>query len=199
MPHKITQNTTSMLRKMNFFLFLALISLTFFTGCDDDDTLPPNEVELITTLIYTLTPVGGGAPAVFTFRDLDGDGGNPPVVTTATLRSGLTYTGSITVLNESETPAEDITEEIEEEDDEHQFFFTIGSGLNLSIAYADTDEDGNPIGLATTATAAAASSGNLTITLRHEPNKSATGVATGDITNAGGETDIAVTFEVTIQ
>jgi len=36
--------------------------------------------------------------------------------------------------------------------------------------------------------------GGLRITLRHEPNKTAAGVQNGDITNAGGETDIEVTF-----
>ena len=34
----------------------------------------------------------------------------------------MTYSGTMTLLNESETPAEDITIEIQEEDDEHQFF-----------------------------------------------------------------------------
>lgn len=188
------------MRTSYFFFVLLLGSLVFFSGCDDDEQpMPPNEEELITTLIYTLTPSTGGAPVVFTFRDLDGDGGNAPVITNGTLQSGVTYTGAVSVLNESETPTEDVTEEIEEEDDEHQFFFAFGSGLNLTIAYNDADSDGNPLGLATTAVAGAASSGNLTITLRHEPNKTAAGVRDGDITNAGGETDIEVTFVVTIQ
>jgi hypothetical protein len=40
--------------------------------------------------------------------------------------------------------------------------------------------------------------GNLTVTLRHLPNKSALGVSTGDITNAGGATDAYVSFPVTV-
>jgi hypothetical protein len=35
--------------------------------------------------------------------------------------------------------------------------------------------------------------------LRHEPNKDALNVASGEITNAGGETDIEVSFPVTIK
>ena len=35
--------------------------------------------------------------------------------------------------------------------------------------------------------------------LRHKPNKSGNGVQSGDITNAGGETDIVVTFELDVQ
>lgn len=189
-----------MMRTSYLFFVLLFGSLVFFSGCDDDDQpMPPNEEELITTLTYTLTPSTGGAPVVFTFQDLDGDGGNAPVITNGTLQAGVTYTGALSVLNESETPTEDITEEIEEEDAEHQFFFAVGSGLNLAISYTDADADGNPVGLATTAVAGAASSGNLTITLRHEPNKTAAGVRDGDMTNAGGETDIEVTFAVTIQ
>ena len=40
---------------------------------------------------------------------------------------------------------------------------------------------------------------SYTITLRHEPAKTATGVSGGDITNAGGETDIEVVFDVTVE
>jgi hypothetical protein len=48
----------------------------------------------------------------------------------------------------------------------------------------------NPIGLDFSfATWTAGGAGTLRITLRHLPNKSATGVASGDITNADGETD----------
>lgn len=101
-------------------------------------------------------------------------------------------------MNESESPAEDITEEIEEEDDEHQFFFTSSVG-GWSVSYDDADGEGNPVGLATKLTTTGAGSGSLTVILRHEPDKSASGVAGGSITNAGGETDIEVTFDVEVK
>ena len=54
-------------------------------------------------------------------------------------------------MNEAESPAEDITEEISTEALEHQFFFA--SSINdLNVAYADTDDEGNPLGLASTVT-----------------------------------------------
>ena len=34
--------------------------------------------------------------------------------------------------------------------------------------------------------------------LKHEPNKSAAGVAGGDVTNAGGETDAEMEFPITV-
>lgn len=177
---------------------LATFVLTAFFACEKDEPEIPNEEELITTVTYTLTPDGGGTPVVLSFQDLDGDGGNAPVITGGTLAANATYTGSLELLNEEESPAEDITEEIEEEDAEHQFFFsTTVSGLTIS--YNDVDGDGNPVGLATTLATADAGSGSITIILRHEPDKSASGVANGVIDNAGGETDIEVTFDVEVK
>ncbi len=45
-----------------------------------------------------------------------------------------------------------------------------------------------------TLTTGVAGTGTLTFTLRHEPTKPNTGLS-----DAGGETDITVTFDVTIQ
>lgn len=184
--------------KLTNVLSLLALAALILGGCKSDDPEPVNEEELITTLIYELTPAAGGTPVTFTFRDLDGDGGDPPVIEAGKLDATTSYTGKITVLNEQETPAEDITEEVEEEDEEHQFFFTVSSA-NLTVTYADMDADGNPVGIATTADTGTPSTGTLTIVLRHEPVKDAAGVSDGDITNAGGETDIEVTFEVVIE
>ena len=61
------------------------------------------------------------------------------------------------------------------------------------------DDDGNPIGLSLTLTTGAAGTGKVTVTLIHEPMKDASGVSGGDIANAGGEEDIAQTFNVVVQ
>ena len=186
---------------MNFkyLMFALLLTGVLFTSCDDDDPQPENEEEVITTLTMTFAPDGGGTPVTFQFKDVDGDGGNAPTITNGTLAANTTYNVSLELLNESETPVEDITEEIKDEDDEHQFFFQVSGDLNLSFAYADADGNGNPVGLETVMLTSGPSSGTLRVTLRHEPDKSASGVNTGDITNAGGETDIEVDFDVTIQ
>ena len=181
---------------------LSIILLIFaLASCEKEepeDPIIPNEEEVITTLTYTLTPVGAGDVVVFNFQDLDGDGGNDPVLTEGTLAVNSVYTGALVLLNETETPAENITEEVEEEADEHQFFFT-STLSDLTIAYTDTDSDGNPVGITSELTTGAAGSGVMTIVLRHEPNKDAAGVAAGDISNAGGETDIEVDFTVNVE
>lgn len=180
-----------------FILLLFPFSI-FLTSCEKDDPIIVEEEEVITTLTYTLTPNGGGTPVILSFSDPDGDGGNEPVITDGTLAINQIYTGTLQLLNEAEDPTEEITEEIEEEDEEHQFFFQT-SLSDLTISYEDQDADGNPVGLNTTVSTGEAGSGTITITLRHEPNKSAAGVSEGDITNAGGETDIEVTFNVNVE
>lgn len=176
-------------------MFIAALA---FAGCSKDNApTPVNEEELITTVILEFTDNNGNM-ARFTYRDLDGTGPDTAIVVNDTLLANTNYSASVTFLNESETPAEDITEEVREEGADHQLFFGLTPILNLSFEYADSDANQNPIGLLTNFSTGAASNGALSLTLRHEPNKSASGVAEGDISNAGGETDVAVSFMVHI-
>lgn len=176
------------------FLGLVLLSLN---ACKDDPE-PVNESELITTLTINLTPQGGGIPKTFSFRDLDGDGGNAPIITSDVLSPNTVYNATLAVLDESKAVAENITEEVEEEGAEHQFFYVV-TGANLTVAYKDTDSNGKPVGIETTFSTGAAGNGTMKVILRHEPDKNASGVSAGDPANAGGETDIEVTFDIKVQ
>jgi hypothetical protein len=176
---------------------LILCSFVSFSACEKDPQVP-NEEELITTLTYTLTPVTGGDPVIFSFRDLDGDGGQEPVVVLGRLDTNTVYNGVVKLLNESISPATDITAEVEEESVDHQFFYTFAD-VNASYVYTDMDAENNPVGITTRVTSGAASEGLLTILLRHLPDKFASGVSEGDISNAGGETDIEVSFLLIIE
>ncbi|WP_053992507.1 hypothetical protein [Mangrovimonas sp. TPBH4] len=185
--------------------FLPLLFVApFVTSCssDDDTPAPVNEEEVITTLTATFVPVGGGTTVTLQTQDLDGDGPDAPVVTVSgAFASNTTYNGSVEFLNELESPAEDITEEVEEEGDEHQIFYTTTNDLG-TFSYNDSDADGNPIGVEFTFQTVETSTtleGVMTIILRHEPNKDATGVSDGDITNAGGETDIQTSFNISVE
>ncbi len=185
----------SILFPVTTFLVVLLLALS---SCQPEDPIVPNEEEVITSLIYTLTPAGGGTPVVFSISDPDGDGGNAPTITNGVLQANKTYNGVITLFNETENPAEAIHPEVLAEGAEHQFFFenTLDS---ITVAYADQDANGQGIGLQTTFTTGAAEQGTLQVILRHEPNKTAAGVAIDNATPAGGETDIEVTFNVDIQ
>jgi hypothetical protein len=176
-------------------LFLSAITL-LAVSCSNDDNGPVNEEEVITTVTTTLT--GGGQVITLNSRDLDGDGPNAPVVNVSgNLAANTTYTCTVSFLNETESPAEDITAEVEEEGVDHQVFYQLPTALG-TFTYTDLDLNGKPIGLTFSLTTGNAGAGNLTVTLRHLPNKSAAGVASGDITNAGGSTDALVTYPVTV-
>ena len=189
--------------KKQIFLLLLLILSLVFTGCSEDDdhddhSHPVNEQEVITTVEVTLTD--GDNTYVLSWEDLDGDGPDEAVVTGGTMPAG-TYSGDIQLYNKTVDPSDEeyvITTEILEEDEEHQFFFNTINGLDATAVYTDMDSEGNPIGQQFGLTANV-SSGGLNVVLLHEPDKNAAGVPDGDMTNAGGETDIDITFPIIVQ
>ena len=95
-------------------------------------------------------------------------------------------------------PVEDITVEVGEEGLEHQFFYTF-SDANITKEYTDQDVENKPIGITTKIITRDPSEGMMTIVLRHLPDKSAAGVMAGDVANAGGETDIEVSFTLSVE
>ncbi len=193
-------------------LSTLIVGGILFASCsnDDDNPAPINEGELITTMKISL--VDGSDTVTLTVKDEDGEEGpaKPVIDISGNLKANTRYSGSVELLNESETPAELINEEIEAEADEHQFFYETSAALNITTAYTDKEsdykkEDGtsftttNPVGLTFTVTTTDAGTGTFTVTLKHEPNKAAEGVAEGNISNAGGNTDITQSFDITVQ
>ena len=169
---------------------------------DDDHGHGPGEEELITTLKLTITPSGGGSALTVQFQDLDGEGGNAPVVDRIVVDAGTDYDGAVQVLNELETPPENITEEVEEEAEAHQFFFeTLGGFSPATVAYADKESDygtnsgaDHPVGLAFTLSVPEnAQSGQFRVILSHFDDAPKDGV------NQSDETDIDVTFQVEVR
>lgn len=185
---------------MKFLSFGIFALLLASCSSDDNTNAPVNEEEVITTVIATFATQGGGSAVILTFRDLDGDGPNAPEITTSgNFATNTVYNASLDLLNETTTPAESITEEIIEEALDHQFFFSVTNNIGTAAYAAPFDGNAHPVGVNFTFTTTAAATGNLTVVLRHQPDKSAEGVANGDITNAGGETDLQVTFPVVVE
>ena len=179
---------------MKKYLLLLLIGSVVTIGCDPEEPEVPNEEEVITTLTYTLVPDNGGDTKTFQFRDLDGDGGDVPVIEMDALEANTVYSGTIELLNEQATPVMNVSEEVAEEAEEHRFFYQ-STKSDLEVTIVDVDSDNDPLGLETTLSTGAAGSGKLTILLRHEPDKS----AGDDPDQAGGETDIEVVFNMVVQ
>jgi len=183
----------------NIAILVFLASISVACSDDNDNPVPINEEEVITTVRATLVPTGGGTTITLESEDLDGDGPDAPVLDiSGNLTANTTYSGTLEILNETENPADNITLEILEEDEDHQFFYAFTNNI-ATATYNDQDGNGNPIGVAFDLVTNAAGTGNFIITLKHEPNKGAENVNTGDMTNAGGETDVQVTFNIVVQ
>jgi hypothetical protein len=179
-------------------VILVYVASILVACSTNDDPMVINEEEVITTVRATLIPQNGGATIILESKDLDGDGPNEPVITVSgALDKNKTYAATLEILNETESPADNVTLEILEEAVDHQFFFSFTNNL-ATATYTDQDSNGNPVGVTFNVLTGNAGSGTFTIILRHEPNKSATGVISGDITNAGGATDLQVTFDITV-
>ena len=181
---------------------LALVALLALSSCSKDDTTPVNEEELITTVTVVFTPQVGGTSITLQYKDLDGDGLNALNEVTGNFVQNKTYDVAVTFKNEAADPIEDITPEIITEGDEHQLFYEKTGTLNAftyGTASGNFDVNSKPIGLQSVFTTTGAASGTLKITLKHLPNKSGADVADGDITNAFGNTDVEVIFNIIVE
>ncbi|WP_026967456.1 hypothetical protein [Algoriphagus terrigena] len=193
-------------QKLPIYLFAAL---TFgFASCESEDPVPENEGELITdvTLIFQEIDAGGnpvGTP--FTASAVDPEGieiGSSPTIEPITLAKGKSYKMTINAFNNIEN--EDITAEIFEEADEHQFFF-LGTAFSSNILGIEYDDPGSIIlGIRTILNVSASptsNNGQMQVVLRHDLDKSFPGATNPNFANfvqAGGETDLDITFPVVI-
>lgn len=181
-------------------LFSAV--LLFFVGvlnsCKKDPVVDPNQGELITTVRLKLTNTLSSSinPLVFEFKDLDGEGGAAPVkFDDIVLQKNIPYICEVTVLNESVSPADDITKEIKAEANDHQFYFVPSSSNLLSVSNYDTDTQGLPLGLSTFwVSGLNPGTGTVKVVLKHKPGTK----AANDLINKG-ETDIELDFKLVIQ
>jgi hypothetical protein len=199
----------------NLQLLAILFSVITIIGCSNDDDIAPeeeNEVEVFTdvTLVFTNTADVNDVVTA-SAQDPDGTGIQElQILGAITLAADTEYTLTYEILNALDpTDIENIGDEILEEDNEHQFFFSFtenvfadptGNG-NIDAAadpinYNDEDENGNPVGLSSTwTTSSTASSGaSFTVRLQHQPD-----VKTATSGSNDGDTDFELTFALTIQ
>lgn len=194
------------LRKLSLYLF-AVLTLGF-ASCESDDPEAENDGEVITDVQLNFQELdGSGNPIglVTSFKASDPEGievGTAPTIERITLTRGKTYRMTIEVRNGIKN--EDITAEILEEADKHQFFF-LGSAFTgniLTITY--NDPSGKLIGLRNRLTVSSSPGTNNTsmqVVLRHDLDKNFPGATNPNFANfvqAGGESDLDITFPITI-
>ncbi len=179
-------------------LLLSVSALIIIYGCTSDDIVnpdPPNDPELITTMILKFDNQLDGV-VEFIYRDPDGEGGNPPErFDTIRIANNVNYDVQILLLDESDPNNIDtISNEVEEEGAEHQFFF-IPSSVNTTITYDDMDKNGWPIGLKTIWMNGAASTGTVRTLLKHQPGEKQPPPGDPNV----GETDVDLDWVTEIQ
>ncbi|MEM8557779.1 MAG: hypothetical protein AAGG50_08135 [Bacteroidota bacterium] len=105
------------------------------------------EPEVISTVNLTFAPQGGGAATTST-ANFD-ENGTLQAVGIIQLTSGTVYDVSIELLDEFQTPPDDITGEIRAEAENHRFFYTPEGGVanRITISDLDTDSNGDPLGV----------------------------------------------------
>jgi hypothetical protein len=169
-----------------------LLCISFgITACGDPGGDHGNEKEFITTTMLTFSKPGS-PDKIIEWDDPDGDGGNPPMIGVVDLTVG-TYTLAVGFENRLESPPEIITDEVRDEGDEHQVFFT--SDALLAITATDQDSRALPIGLAASVVATEGL-GMLTVTLRHMPPINDVPVKDGQ--TMAGMVDATGTFNVSV-
>lgn len=178
---------------------IVLLAIIFATSCKKDPTTPILQQELITTVKLMLTDTAAPFTTyTFQYKDLDGDGPIVATLDSVKLPIGKVFRANLLLLDESKTPADTTSNEIEELNIEHQFFYkSTPTDVISNFIYLNFDDNGKPLGSEFSfQTKSTSSFGNLLITLRHLPNKDGVNVSSGDITNANGETDVEIVFPV---
>lgn len=176
-------------------ILIAMIAMATITGCKKNEPDPVEDNENLTTVRLKFTE--GGTTSTFTFKDLDGAGGNAPTIDKISLKPNKTYTMVVEVLDESKTPAGIISTEIFEERDEHIFQYVATPTTILSVTATDKDTRGLPVGLTASARTVAAGTGKLKVVLHHQPPVNGKIVKDGSF--GVGSIDFDGTFDVEVK
>jgi hypothetical protein len=205
-----------MIKKYHSFAAISILAITLLASCEGEDPKKEDVPEMVTKVTLTFT-APGATPIVVSAVDPDGEGvkdiaPDGPI----NLAKGTTYVMSIGLINALAEPTSDaynVTTEVEEEGDEHMFFFgwtgdafsnPAGDGnidvRNDPVRYEgkenSKDDNGLPLGITTTWTTAAigAEGASLRIMLKHQP-----GLKTATSDSKTGETDVDVSFTLNVK
>ena len=192
------------LRKVS--LYLLALMVFGFASCKSEDPTQENDGEVITDVTLKFQELDASNALVgslLSFKASDPQGievGKTPTIQSISLAKGKKYQMTIEVTNGIK--GEDITQEILTEAAAHQFFFLgqVFESNIFSIQYADAG--GVALGLKNTVTVSISpgtNNSNMRVVLRHDLNKNFPGATSPTFANfaqAGGETDLDLTFPV---
>jgi len=197
----------------NYSVMAMLFGAVVMTSCKPDEIVPEeeNELEVITDVKLVFTNTADATDIVEArAQDPDGTGVEDlAILDEINLDTSKTYTLTFEIFNNLDSPGENIGNEILEEDEEHQIFFSfsndafsnpLGNG-NIDnaadpINYNDSDANGNSVGLSTnwTTPSTQLTGGNFTVRLQHQPDVKTASSGAND-----GDTDFELSFFLNIQ
>lgn len=183
--------------KFGTIAFLVATVVFATTSCKKEKAnQEDNDNEVITTVELNFTEQGTSNTTTFKWQDLDGDGGNAPVVDNIELAPNKTYAVTLRLLDETKSPVDNVTEEVEAESQDHRFYFTPSANSNITVSSLNNDTNGIPLGTTSTWTTTTDAEGTIGIILRHYPDG---GKATEDPVNSTkSSTDVDVRFMTVI-
>ena len=177
--------------KLNIILFATILISVSCSNDQDDSPELINEEEVITTVVLTINSTDN--PTQTIRWSVDQDNSQEAI----SLKSNTEYQVAISFLDETDpSDIEDITEEVIEEADEHQVFYSFSNiSVNYSSGTTDTvDSNGNPVYINSFWTATTIGSGTVQVFLIHEPVTKTSTTRNG----FGGETDVAIDIPISI-
>jgi hypothetical protein len=160
------------MNKNNYLFGFALVAIFGNQSCKKDHDHDHDESELITTVKISLTSPSGTVVSA-SWKDLTPNEPLGQTVGTLNLDSGLVYNGKVELLDETKTPADDISAEVKKEADDHLFVYqqVPGNPEIITIEATDKDSKNLPLGLEFKLTAINKGAGKLNIVLKHQPGE----------------------------
>ena len=155
-------------------------------GCLPDDPEPLNNAENINAVVLRFTGTDGSSATAEWVDD-----GLSVSVDTLSLQEGTGYRLEITFQNRG-GGLTDFTSEITREDEQHLVCFSVPAFITQPLII-DADAALNPVGLESNLATTNAGVGSFTVTLRHQPNKTALNAC------STGQTDVEAVFPVVVR
>lgn len=175
-----------------------LLTALLFQSCQKEEEIIFESIknEFLTTVQLRL--ISGTDTVVGTWKDLTPEDATPPDTSQAflNLKTNKVYEGEAILLDETQSPAFNVSEKIKERANIHLFGYLPDANLAASSTYEITDFDTNtpalPLGLKFRVTVGAnPTNGRLNVILKHQPN-----LKNGTLTP--GSSDVDVKFNVSI-
>ena len=160
-------------------LFSILSLLLLLMACKKEEQVvdpPLPENELLTTISLRLISSDYSDTLNATWRDLTPNDTNLPDTSLAllNLKDSTLYRAELAFSDETKSPVEDITAEVQTRANYHRIFYypstSLGSNFNVNITDFDTNSPPLALGLTSNFQTFQSSNGVLRVVLKHQPN-----------------------------